>query len=118
MKDSNIIVELTENFAVRIMNLHKYLLEEKLSEKLSDQILRSGTSIGANVAESIHAPSRKDFANKLNIALKEADETKYWLGVFHRSDYLNDDEYESINNDCLKIIGTLVKILNTTRNKE
>ena len=117
IKDSNIIADLTENFAVRIMNLYQYLLKVGLKEKLADQILRSGTSIGANVAESIHAPSRKDFANKLNIALKEADETKYWLSIFHRAKYLNADEYESINNDCLRIIGTLVKILKTTKNK-
>lgn len=82
---------------------------------LSKQMLRSGTSIGANVRESVNAQSRMDFINKLNIALKEANETEYWLELLHESGYLNDSEYVSVYNDCGKIAATLTKIIKTTK---
>ena len=85
---------------------------------MAKQILRSGTSIGANVAESIYAQSRPDFISKFKIALKEARETEYWLDLLHATNYIDDKAFESMNNDCGKIIGTLVKIINTTTKNE
>ena len=78
-------------------------------------VLRSGTSIGANIRESVNAQSRMDFINKLNIALKEANETEYWLELLYESDFLNEEEYMSIYNDCGKIAATLTKIIRTTK---
>lgn len=115
MEGKNVISELSQDFAVRIVRLFKYLKDVKLEPKLAEQVLRSGTSIGANIAESTHAQSRKDFINKLCIALKEADETKYWLMLFHRTNFIDDIQYNSLNEDCRRIIGTLVKIINTTK---
>ena len=82
---------------------------------MSKQLLRSGTSIGANVRESVNAQSRMDFINKLNIALKEANETEYWLELLHESDYLNDQQFESNYNECGKIAATLTKIIKSTK---
>ncbi len=88
---------------------------------MSKQILRSGTSIGANIRESVNAQSRLDFINKLNIALKEANETEYWLELLHESDIIDDRQFESMYNDCGKLAATLTKIIKTakrqTRNK-
>lgn len=82
---------------------------------LSRQILRSGTSIGANVRESVNAQSRLDFINKLNIALKEANETEYWLELLHESDILDDNQFDSIYSDCGKLAATLTKIIKSTK---
>ena len=111
----NVIQELSFNFAVRIVKFYKYLTESKKVYVLSKQILRSGTSIGANVRESIHAQSLADFINKLSIALKEADETDYWLELLHASDLISEEEYTSLSNDVKQIIGTLVKIIKTSK---
>ena len=111
----NIIQDLSFNFAVRIVKFYKHLTESKKVFVLSKQILRSGTSIGANVRESIHAQSTADFINKLNIALKEADETEYWLELLHASAIINDEEFNSLSNDTKQIIGTLVKIIKKTK---
>ena len=78
---------------------------------LSKQLLRSGTSIGANTRESKNAQSRMDFLNKLNIALKEADETEYWLDLLHETNYIDDTMYKSINNDCAELIKLLTSII-------
>ena len=102
-------------FALRIIRLYNYLKEEKQVYVLSKQVLKSGTSIGANIRESVNAQSRMDFINKLNIALKEANETEYWLELLHESDYLDETQFESINNDCGKIAATLTKIIKTTK---
>jgi len=88
---------------------------------MSKQLLRSGTSIGANTRESKNAQSKKDFMNKLNIALKEADETEYWLELLYRTDYLTEEEYTSINNDnseLIKILTTIIKRLKIDTNSE
>ena len=111
----NIIHELSFNFAVRIVKFYQHLTESKNVYVLSKQILRCGTSIGANVRESEHAASTADFVNKLTIALKEADETQYWLELLHETDIINDNEYNSLSNDVKQIIGTLVKIIKTTK---
>jgi four helix bundle protein len=78
---------------------------------MSRQLLRCGTSIGANTRESKNAQSRMDFLNKLNIALKEADETEYWLDLLHETNYLDDSAYDSLNNDCAEIIKMLTTII-------
>ena len=114
MKADNQIQIESKAFAIRIIKLYKYLKENKQVYVLSKQVLRSGTSIGANVRESVNAQSRMDFINKLSIALKEANETEYWLELLHESDYLNEDEFTSIYNDCGKIAATLTKIIRTT----
>ena len=116
MEEKNIILKLATDFAVRIIGLSKVLIAQK-AYSLADQILRNGTSIGANISESEFRQSMDDFISKMSIALKEANETKYWLLLLHKSDYINKVEYESMNNDCMKIIGTLVKIINTSKAK-
>ena len=115
MRTDNQILSDSKAFALRTIRLCKYLKEEKQVYVLSKQLLRSGTSIGANVRESVNAQSRMDFINKLNIALKEANETEYWLELLHESDYLNDQQFESIYDDCGKIAATLTKIIKTTK---
>ena len=102
-------------FAVRIIKLYNYLSQEKQVIVLSKQLLRSGTSIGANVRESVNAQSKMDFINKLNIALKEANETEYWLELLHDTSYLDDKQFNSIYNDCGKLVATLTKIIKTTK---
>lgn len=109
------------NFAIRIVKLYTYLRDTKNEHVLSKQILRSGTSIGANTRESKNAQSKKDFMNKLNIALKEADETEYWLELLYRTDYLTKEEYTSINNDnreIIKILTTIIKKLKIDTSSE
>jgi four helix bundle protein len=104
-------------FAVRIVRLYRYLCDEKGEYVLSKQLLRSGTSIGANLAEAECAISRKDFISKVYIALKECVETKYWLELLHETDYLTEQEYQSINTDCeelRKMLSSTTKTLNST----
>ena len=115
MKVDNQIVTDSKAFAVRIIKLYKYLTEEKKEFVISKQVLRSGTSIGANISESVFAQSRMDFVNKMSIALKEANETKYWLDLLVETEYLTEEQYDSIAVDVKKIIGTLVNIVNTTK---
>ena len=110
----NPIVDLSYNFGVRIVKFYKYLTSKQVYV-LSKQILRCGTSIGANVHESIHAQSKADFINKMNIALKEADETDYWLRLLKDSDVIEEDEYNSLQKDVKQIIGTLVKIIKNSK---
>lgn len=114
-KDDNIIQSKTRDFAIRTITLYKNLTEEKKEYILSKQVLRSGTSIGANVRESKNAQSRADFLNKINIALKEADETDYWLDLLHVSKFITDDEYKSIQKDILEIIRILTSITKKLR---
>ena len=84
---------------------------------MSKQLLRCGTSIGANTRESKNAQSRSDFLNKINIALKEADETEYWLELLHSTDYLSDEQYTSLENDCRELIAILVTIVKSLKEK-
>ena len=102
-------------FAVRITKLCRYLQEEKKEYILSKQLLRSGTSIGANIAESQQAQSRADYISKLSIALKEAVETNYWLRLLHASDYLTDSAFSSIITDCRELEKLLTSIIKTSR---
>ena len=109
MKSNNIILDKSMEFAIRIVKLDRYLKEKEFV--LSKQILRSGTSIGANVNEAVYGQSRKDFAAKMGIALKEASETRYWLTLMYRTDILCREEYESISSDCEELIKLLTSIV-------
>ena len=102
-------------FAVRIVKLCNYLVKKKKVYSLSKQLLRAGTSIGANLAESQQAQSRPDFISKLSIALKEAVETNYWLRLLHASNYLTDLEFRSIITDCQEIEKMLTSIIKTSK---
>ena len=110
----NIIENKSFEFAVRIVNLYKHLTENKKEFVLSKQVLRSGTSIGANVSEAQKGQSKADFNMKMNIALKEANETEYWLRLLHQTDYLSDQEFDSIEKDAKEIIAILVSICKKT----
>ena len=103
----SVIRDKSKVFAIRIVKLYRYLCSEKKEYVLSKQLLRSGTSIGANVVEAQSAISKKDFLAKMYIAFKECNETEYWLELLHETDSLTDDEFESINQDNL----TLKKLL-------
>ncbi len=108
--ESNVVFDKSKSFALRIIKLYKYLQEEKNEYVLSKQILRSGTSIGANISEAVRGESRADFFHKLNIALKEASETEYWLELLFLSEYIDKKSYDSIGNDCEEIIRILTAI--------
>ena len=101
----------SKSLALRIVKLYKYLCEEKFEYILSKQLLRSGTSIGANVRESKHGESQADFYHKLNISLKEAEETAYWIELLYESEYLTEKEFRSIYDDCNECIALLVSII-------
>ena len=115
MKD-NVVKDKSLEFAVRIVNLYKFLVNEQKEFVMSKQILRSGTSIGANIREAEQAQSRADFINKLNIALKEANETEYWLELLIRTEYITREQYESFNNESTEINKLLISIIKTTKN--
>ena len=112
---ANIIEEKSFAFAVRIVNLCRHLNETKKEFILSKQLLRSGTSIGANVAEAEQAQSKPDFISKMNIALKEASETKYWIKLLSSTKYLSEAESISILNDCVELEKILVSIIKSTK---
>jgi four helix bundle protein len=112
----NTIQNKSYTFALRIVKLCNHLQKNKREIVMSKQLLRCGTSIGANVAESKHAQSRADFISKLTIALKEAAETDYWLRLLYDATYLNDVEFQSIYADCKEIESILAAIVKTTKN--
>ena len=111
--DKNTVVEKSFEFAVRIVNLYKYLIREHREYVLSKQLLRCGTSVGASIAEAQRGQSKADFAAKMNIALKEANETRYWLKLLYRTDYLSKAQYESLNTDIQELLGILMAICKT-----
>ena len=115
MKADNQILLDSKAFALRTIKLYKYLKEEKQVFVLSKQLLRSGTSIGANVRESVNAQSKMDFINKLSIALKEANETEYWLELLHETEIIDEKQFESIYDNCCKLTATLTKIIKSTK---
>lgn len=117
MEKSNLIKDKSLTFAIRIVKLCKLLCEERKEYVLSKQLLRSGTAIGALVRESEHAQSKADFINKLSIALKEANETEYWLVLLTKTDYLNETEYSSIIVDCRELLKLLISIIKTIKAK-
>ena len=109
----NVIVEKSFDFAVRIVNLRKYLTREHKEFVLSKQLLRSGTSIGANVSEAQRGQSKADFTAKMSIALKEASETEYWIKLLYRTEYLSKEQYESLYADVQELISLLMAICRT-----
>ena len=111
----NNIYDLSKEFAIRIVKLYNYLKDNKQEYVMSKQLFRSGTSIGANVYEGRNAQSRADFTTKMNIALKEATESGYWIDLLHDTDYISDSEFESINADCRRIIAVLTKIVKASK---
>jgi four helix bundle protein len=115
MKTENVILAKSYGFAIRIVNLYKYLVNEKKEFVLSRQVLRSGTSIGANVNESQSAESKPDFTHKLSIAAKEARETNYWLNLLKDTDFINGSMFDSIIRDCNEILTITNSIILTTR---
>ncbi len=115
MGQDNIIKDKSFDFAVKIVKVYKFLCISKREYVLSKQLLRAGTSIGANTREAVNAQSKKDFLSKMNIALKEADETIYWLELLQHTEFI-DASYEYLINDCeelCKIIGSIVKTTKT-----
>ena len=120
LDDNNIIVEKTFAFAVRIIKLYKYLTTRDTNKEfiISKQLLRSGTSIGANTEEAVGGASTADFVNKLSIAYKEARETKYWLRLLLETEYISESEAKSILTDIEDICNILAKIQITTKNNQ
>lgn len=111
----NVIETRTYAFALRIVNAYKFLCREKGEYVLSKQLLRSGTAVGALMREAKFAQSRADFISKTSIALKEANETLYWIDLLHDSDYIDDFVYSSIHNEAYEITSILVSIVKTTK---
>ena len=112
---SNILLDKSLLFAARIVKLNQYLIKEKKEHIISKQIIRSGTSIGANANEAIYGVSKADFIAKLQISLKETAETEYWLRLLVLSDYLTKQEGDSLLEDCLELKRILVSTLNTAK---
>ena len=115
MKERNVILEKSMEFAVRIVKLSKYMQQEHKEYTLSKQVLRSGTSVGANVREAVYAQSRKDFVAKMSIALKEISETEYWLELLMKTEYVTEEQYESIRTDCVEIVRLLTSIVKSSK---
>ena len=113
----NIVEPKSYAFALRCIELYKYLIADKKEFILSKQLIRSGTAIGALIKEAEHAQSKADFLNKMNISLKEANETEYWLMLLKDSQYLSEKEFNSINKDCDELIRLLITIVKTTKSK-
>ena len=114
----NPILDKSKHFAIRIVRLSQHLQREKQEFTLSKQLLRSGTSIGANIREGTQAVSRPDFINKLSIALKESVETEYWLELLHETAYLSDAEFQSIYSDNQEVTRLLTAIINTAKRND
>ena len=111
----SILREKSYAFAIRIVKLYKFLSEEKKEYILSKQLLRSGTAIGALISEAEFGQSKADFRNKMSIALKEANETDYWLNLLKDTNYLNEKMFLSISEDCIELIKMLVSTVKTTQ---
>ncbi len=114
MADKNIIVEKSYNFAVRCVKLNRYLQQNKKEYGISNQLFRSGTSIGANIKEATRGQSRSDFRAKMNISLKEASESEYWIELLRDTGYISESESESLLNDCVELIKILTSIVKTS----
>ena len=117
MKKENLIKEKSYVFALRMIKAYKFLTTEQREFILSKQMLRSGTSIGALVREAEFAQSSSDFIHKLSIALKEANETEYWLLLLKDSEYISEVAFHSVHTDCVELIKLLTSIINTTKKK-
>ncbi|MBD5418833.1 MAG: four helix bundle protein [Bacteroides sp.] len=117
MARNSVTLDKSKNFAIRIVRLYQYLSGEMKEYVLSKQMLRSGTSIGANLSEAIYGISEKDFLSKVYISLKECAETKYWLELLFKTDFLSEVQYRSIDDDCTELIKLLTSTAKTMSNK-
>ena len=115
MTKNNLLAELSMKFGLRMIKLHDFLQKERHEYVISHQVYKSGTSIGANIAESKYAQTKPDFITKLSIALKEASETEYWIDLLFLSETIEQNEYNSLKNDLNIIIGTLIKVIKKTK---
>ena len=113
--EDNIVVQKSLSFAIRCVNLYKFLRKQQ-EYVMSKQLLRSGTSVGANIREASLAYTKSDFAHKMSIAYKEAGETRYWFELLHATDYLSDKEAQSLMDDCDEILRILSKIIISAKN--
>ena len=116
-RERNILLEKSDAFSNRIVKMYQHLVSQKRELIMSKQVLRRGTSIGANLSESKNAQSTPDYLSKQNIALKEADETLYWLKQLYDGGYINEIEYNSINKDCIELVKILVTSVKTLKKK-
>ena len=114
----NILIDKSITFASRIIKLHQYLIKTKKETIISKQIVRSGTSIGANINEANYGQSKADFISKMHIALKETAETEYWIKLLTMSEYITEDMGSSLLSDCLEIKRVLIASINTARDKQ
>jgi len=112
----NILLEKAKNFGVRIIKLARFL-DDKKQKALANQVLRSGTSIGANISESEYAVSNADFINKLQIARKEANETKYWIELLKEAEIIDEKQFESLHNDVIELLKILGASVITAKKK-
>ena len=113
--ENNTVAEKSIAFSIRLIKIYKILTQDRKEYILSKQLLRSGTAIGALIREAEHGQSKADFLNKMNIALKEANETDYWLLLLYKGKFLNEKEYQSIIEDCTELLKMLIKIVKTTK---
>ena len=113
----NVLKNKSFSFAIRIVNLYKFLKKERGEYILSQQLIRSGTSLGAIIREAEHAESLKDFVHKLSIGLKEANESKYWLDLLVATDLITKKMYDSLNNDCEELLKLLIASVKTSKQK-
>lgn len=111
----NVVKKKSFVFAVRVVKLYKFLFENKKEFVLSKQLLRSGTSVGAMIYEAEHAETKNDFKHKLSIAQKEINETLYWLELLKETDYLNEEQFDSIHADAIEILKLLITIIKATK---
>ncbi len=114
---NNVLVQKTYEFSLNVVKLSQFLIKDKKEFVLSKQLLRSGTSVGANTEEAIGGQSEKDFFSKLSIAYKETRETKYWLRLLRESNYISDEQSDTLLNDCEEILKIIGKTLSTIRKK-
>ena len=115
MNEDNIIVQKSKSFSLKIITLYKFLVDEKKEYVLSKQILKSGTSIGANIKEAIRGQSKADFYAKMNISLKEASETEYWLELLKESNYIPSEVFREAYTQCQELLRILMAITKTQR---
>ncbi|MCD8140278.1 MAG: four helix bundle protein [Planctomycetaceae bacterium] len=118
MKTDNAVLDKSKFFAIRIVKLNRYLVERKKERVLSKQLLRSGTSIGANVREAVCAQSKNDFIHKMSIALKESSESEYWLELLFEGGYLSEKQFNDIYDDCREVSKLLMAIVRTSKAKK
>ena len=111
----NLLIDKSISFAARIVKLHQHLIKDKKETVISKQIVRSGTSIGANINEANYGQSKADFISKMHIALKETAETEYWIKLLYMSEYIDDRMSNSLLDDCLEIKRILISSINTAK---